>query len=129
MRAAFLIGCMVFPFCSWKSVESQRSAIATQPDCCGDKHCGEEQPQPQARRTEVLSRRQRWAVDRVHGKGEGLRCESHQTIFQHRGEMRSAERDLFKKANREKWHYSAKKRRPPCPTRNQKRPAIDRRVP
>src|SRR5438874_2323140 len=117
MRAAFLIGCMrVSPFCSWKSVESEWAAITTQPDCCGDKHCREEQPQPQARRTEVLSRRQRWAVDRVHVKSEGLRRESHQTIFQHRGKMRSAERDLFKKPNREKRHYRAKKCRPPRPT-------------
>src|SRR4030095_7242664 len=92
MRAAFLVGCMrASPFCSWKSVESERSTIATEPDCYRDEYHGNHHSKPKTGRAQVCGGGELWAVDRVHLKGECSRRESHQTVFQHRGEIRSAE--------------------------------------
>src|SRR5262249_8804141 len=62
-------------------------------------------------------------------EGKSFWRESHQTVFQHRAEMRSAERDLLKKTDRQKGHDCPKEGCSPGPASNQQRPAKDRRMP
>src|SRR5882724_1114110 len=68
-------------------LESERSAITAQSYCCYNKCRGDYQPEPETWRAEVPYRCELWAVDRVRVEGKSLGRESHQTVFQHRGEM------------------------------------------
>src|SRR5438105_13936033 len=96
-------------------MKSEWSAITAQPYRCDNKHRGKHQSEPETRRTQVSYWRELWAVDRVHVEGKSLRRESHHTVFQHRAEMGSAERDLLEESDRQKRQDSPKKCRPPGP--------------
>src|SRR5262249_2564613 len=98
------------------SNRSEWSAITTQPDRCGNEYRGEYQPDPESSRAQISVRGQLRAVDGVRVERKSFRRKPDQAIFQHGAEMRSAERDLLKKTNREKWHYRTKKCRSPRPT-------------
>src|SRR5438874_8656577 len=116
MRAAFLSGCMVSLFLFVRRAgELQRPAIPTEPDCYGDEYHGNHQSKPKTGRAQVCGGGELWAIDRVHVKSECIRCESQQTVFQHRSEMRGAERDLLKEGNREKRQDCTKKSCSPRP--------------
>src|SRR6266403_1774991 len=81
MRAAFLVGCMrASPFSFWKSVESERSAITPQPDCCSDECDSERQADPELRCAEIFSRRERHGANPAHAEGKrfGGDCEQRQ---------------------------------------------------
>src|SRR5438874_6742908 len=93
----------------------QRTAITAQPNRRENECRGEEQSKPKTGRAQVCGRRELWAVDRVHVKSEGGRCESHQTVFQHRGEMGSAECDPLEKRDRKKRQDCPKKSCSPRP--------------
>src|SRR4030095_1182550 len=117
MRAAFLVSFIwCFSLSDWRSWEkSQRPAITAQPDCRRDECRGEYQAKPKTWRAQVRARGQSRAVDGADVKSERRRRESHQTVFQHRGEMRSAECDSLEKCDRQKRKARQKKFCPPRP--------------
>ena len=86
--------------------ESDWSAVAAQTNCGSEKCCGDYKPDPKTRAAQVSSRSelcQRVDTGRaLSTEVEGVRRESHQTMFHERAEIRSAERNPFEDADREK---------------------------
>src|SRR5262245_39062379 len=115
-RAALSVGCIKSCLLCWllRSNRSEWSAITTQSNCDSNEYHGNDQSKPKTRRAQVCAGGKLRGGDGMHLKRKGLWCESHQTVFHHRGEMRSPERDLLKKSDREKRHYCPKKS---CATR------------
>src|SRR5947208_15271976 len=109
MRAALLVGCIRFSFSAFKfSVflrASDGSAITAQPDCCSEECRGHNDPDPETWRAQISS----WGelgqrVDRgvaLSVETKSVRRESHQTVRQHGGEVRSVEGYLLEDLNRD----------------------------
>src|SRR6266852_1514244 len=93
--------------------ESDRIAIAAQPDGCGDACRGECQPDPQTRAAQEpprgeLCQRNKMGIDRdarLVPEVESAGSESKQAFFQQGAEIRSVERDLLEDADRERGQH------------------------
>jgi len=111
-------------FVSRNEIKSEWAADNDAADCCGDKHYREEQPQHRPGEL-VLSRVSVGLSIELHVKTgrPSVRIPSNDLSASRRMRI---QRDLFKKANREKRHYRAKKCRPPRPTET-RAPSRDRR--
>src|SRR4051794_34170531 len=73
------------PFASSDKLEG--SAVAAEPDGCGDKDGGECQPDPKAERGYIYCRRECDGIDRVPMEGKRFRDETHHAVLQQGGEV------------------------------------------
>src|SRR5437763_6128889 len=125
MRAAFLVGCIVwFVIASSFNASPARTirassflldgpSITPQPYGREDKCGGECQPDPEIRRAQISARSQLgqrmnvWVVLPLEIKG--LRRESHQAVSQHPDKMRGVKGNRFVNGDREQRKYRPKK--------------------
>src|ERR1700676_2620439 len=117
--------------------ESERSLIAAQPDRGSEKARSDYQPNPQTRAAQEsprseLCQRNKMRIDRDAGlvlEVESVRSESNQSVPQHGAQILSVKRNVLKGGNRRWWEHRPQKCRPPRVAGDQKKPAIQRRVP
>src|SRR6267378_2663200 len=114
-------------------MKSQRAAIATQLNCRDDKTGTDQKTDPKSRRGQKSSRSQLGQqVNRnapMHLEIERRVARAEQAVLQHRREETRVEGDLFKNADHEWRQDRPEKCRAPRDSRNQQRPAVNRRVP